>query len=194
MQFHVKLVDAPGTQEIRQGGGEAHWQYLDDNAEHIMGRGPTYTPDMSSFSSTLFFLDFENWEAVREFIDNEPHNINQVYSEVSIRRWENISGRFQREFPRYDDQVNWYLRGFAKPNTHGKWLNLKSEYIEFTAKYDMKNIVEGTKWSGGASLMSMPTREEIDEFLHNDPLYKNGLYEKFSVERFKFGGRPGQIT
>lgn len=202
MQFHVRLIDGPETKEKRFSGREAHWQYLDDHADHIMGRGPTYKADMSDFSSTLFFLDFGSWDDVRTFLANEPHNMNGVYSEIKINRWENISGRFQRDFPRFEGQVNWCLRGFSKPNMHDNWLNLRSEYLDYIKSYETENIVvhgpifndDGTNWTGSASLISMPKRESIDKFLLGDPLHKNELYDNISIEQFKFGGRPGQIT
>ena len=201
MQFHVRLIDGPETQDIRHEGREAHWQYLDDNIDHMIGRGPTYNDDKTGFSSTLFFLEFSDWQAVRSFLANEPHNMNGVYSDISISRWENESGRMQRDFPRHDGQVSWFLRGFAKPDMHGNWLKLKPDHMKYMQSYDNNSVVvrgpiyddEGVEWKGSAGVISVLSREDVEEFLHAEPFYKNGLYERFTIEEFKFGGRPGQV-
>ena len=201
MQFHVRLIDGPGTQETRKSGSEAHWQYLDDNIDHMIGRGPTYKDDRSGFASTLFFLEFSDWQDVRRFLANEPHNMNGVYSDVYINRWENESGRMQRDFPRHSGQVNWFLRGYAKPAMHGRWLQLKSEHLEYMQAFDKNNTVvrgplfddEGAEWKGSASVISIANKEDVEELLHSDTFYKNGLYERCTIEEFKFGGRPGQV-
>jgi hypothetical protein len=51
----------------------------------------------------------------------------------------------------------------------------------------------GEIWEGIAALVTLPD-EAVDAFLDQEPLYKNGLYEDFLIQRFKFGGRPGQVT
>jgi len=62
MQFHVRLIDDPSASEIRLQGREAHWSYLDEHADHFLGRGPTFL-EPGKFLSTIFFLDFADWDA-----------------------------------------------------------------------------------------------------------------------------------
>lgn len=201
MQFHVRLIDDPAASETRFAGREAHWSYLDEHADHFIGRGPTFL-EKDCFLSTVFFLDFADWDAVNSFISNEPHNRNGVYRDIKIWRWKDECGRRQRDFPRTENQTTWYLRGFAKPGTHDKWKTLNAAHDEYLKPYDAANIVvmgsifddPGETWQGTAAILSLPDRGAVDAFLQKEPFYANGLYEDFLIQHFKFGGRPGQVT
>jgi len=201
MQFHVRLIDDASASEIRFQGREAHWSYLDEHADHFFGRGPTFL-EPGNFLSTIFFLDFADWDAVRTFLANEPHNRNGVYQDIKIWRWKDEFGRRQRDFPRTEDQSAWYLRGTSKPGTQEKWRALKGAHTEYLKPLDAANVVvrgsifddAGEEWRGTAAILSLADREAVDAFLAEEPFYANGLYDDFLVQRFKFGGRPGQVT
>jgi uncharacterized protein YciI len=201
MQFHVRLIDDPSASDIRLNGREAHWSYLDAHADRFIGRGPTFLePDR--FLSTVFFLDFAEWDEVNSFLANEPHNTNDVYQDVKVWRWQDELGRRQRDFPRRENQSVWYLRGFAKPGSHGAWQELKAAHSEFCATYDASNFVvrgsifddAGEQWQGSAALIALPDRDAVDAFLGSEPFHRHGLFDDFLVHRYKFGGRPGQVT
>ena len=52
----------------------------------------------------------------------------------------------------------------------------------------------GEFWEGSANLIALPSRADVEAFLADEPFYSNGLYDEVLVERYKFGGRPGQIV
>ena len=201
MQFHIRLIDDPAKHQTRLDGREAHWQYLDDHAEHFYGRGPTFLGAMDKFLSTVFFLEFADWDAVNRFIREEPHYRNGVYEDVSIWRWQDELGRRQRDFPRRDGP-NWYLRGFAKPDADREQSQLAGAYADYCARFDRDSFIvrgsivdaKGESWQGAAALIALPSRDAVDEFLGEDPYYRAGLYSEVLIEQFKFGGRPGQLT
>ena len=118
MYFHIQLIDNPGTPEKRQETREDHWQYFDENAEYFVARGATLSDDGNQILSSVLFVEFDDWPHVRKFVDNEPHKKNGVYKEVHIRRWGFGLKRLQRDFPRKEGQVNWYIRGYGKPGAH----------------------------------------------------------------------------
>ena len=201
MQFHIRLIDDPSASETRLEGREAHWSYLDEHADHFFGRGPTFLePDR--FLSTVFFLEFADWDAVRRFIANEPHNRNGVYQDIKIWRWKDEHGRRQRDFPRNGNPSIWYLRGFGRRGAHDDWQKLRADHDRYCQGQEVARFVvrggvfdeTGETWEGSAALVALPDREAVDAFLDDEPLYKNGLYEDFLIQRFKFGGRPGQVT
>lgn len=53
---------------------------------------------------------------------------------------------------------------------------------------------DGALWEGSASRIALPTRADVEAFLSEEPFYADGLYERALVERYKFGGRAGQIV
>ena len=202
MYFHIQLIDNPETPEKRAVSRPDHWQYFDDHVDSFIARGATYSDDMETFISSVLFVEFDDWDAVRAFIDNEPHNKNGVYKDVIIRRWNKGIERTQREFPRNGDQVAWYFRGFAKPDMHGERMRLLDDHIAYFAPSDVADFITrggvfndaGDEWQGSANLLCLPSRDALQEFLEAEPFYVNGLYERVLIERYKFGGRPGQVV
>ena len=202
MQFHVRLIDDPAHPERRVESREAHWRYFDDHVDHFIARGATRTDDESTFLSSVLFVEFEDWNAVRAFVDAEPNNLNGVYKEVTIRRWGNALGRLQRDFVRPPDLVPWYIRGHGKPGMHETRMALLPAHTEYFRAYDEANfIVRGAvwdedkvEWQGSANLICLESRAAVESFLENEPYYQNGLYESVEIERYRFGGRPGQVT
>jgi len=202
MYFHVQLIDDPAVPERRAAYREAHWAYFDDHRDHFIARGATLTDDMERFISSVLFVEFDGWDEVRRFIDNEPLNRNGVYREVRICRWNHALGRTQRDFPRRDGQACWYIRGFGKPGSNDRRNQLADAHRAYFKPYDSENFIarggvlndDGTLWEGSANLIALPSRADVDAFLSDEPFFKNGLYERVLVERYKFGGRPGQIV
>lgn len=202
MHFHIQLIDNPATPERRGVSREDHWAYFDDHRDHFVARGATTTDDMSATLSSVLFVEFDGWDSVRRFVENEPHNCNGVFEEVRIRRWNHALGRTQRDFPRKDGQVCWYIRGFGKADSNDRRNELADAHRAYFKAYDPENFIarggvlsdDGVLWEGSANLIALPSREAVEEFLAKEPFYTNGLYDHVLVERYKFGGRPGQVV
>jgi uncharacterized protein YciI len=202
MYFHIQLIDNPATPERRAQSREAHWDYFDAHADHFVARGATTTDDGERTLSSVLYVEFDDLEAVRHFVNNEPHNLNGVFGEVRIWRWHHALDRTQREFPRKEGQVCWYIRGFGKQEANDRRNELADAHRAYFADYDAENFIvrggvrdqTGELWEGSANLIALPSRGHVDAFLAKEPFYSNGLYDKVLVERYKFGGRPGQIV
>ena len=202
MHFHIQLIDNPATPELRPRSREAHWDYFDAHADHFVARGATTTDDGERTLSSVLYVAFDDFDAVQRFVDNEPHNRNGVFSEVRINRWHHALGRTQREFPRKENQVCWYIRGFGKPGANDRRNELADAHRAYFAAFDAENFIvrggvrdaTGEFWEGSANLIALPSRADVEAFLADEPFYANGLYDEVLVERYKFGGRPGQIV
>ena len=203
MFFHVQLIDNPKTPEKRAQSRPDHWRYFDEHRVHFIARGATKSDDGEIFLSSVLFVEFENWAEVRSFVDNEPHNRNGVYHDVRVNRWgHGLNPKRQRDFAREDDQVTWYIRGFGKLGMHPKRMDLLQDHLDYFTPFDTDRFIargavrsdDGEEWRGSASLIALPSRDAVQDFLDSEPFYKNGLYERVLVERYIFGGRPGQIV
>lgn len=108
----------------------------------------------------------------------------------------------KRDFPRQEGQVYWYIRGYGKPGSHDRRQETAEAQRAFLAPYDETSIIvrgpilddDGKEWQGSANLICMPSRQDVEAFMADWPYCKNGLYERVLIERFRFGGRPGQIV
>lgn len=202
MYFHIQLIDHPAYSGRRAQSREDHWGYFDDFRDHFIARGATSTDDGTRTLSSILFVEFEGWDEVHKFVDNEPHNKNGVYDNIRINRWSHALGRTQREFPRTNNQLCWYIRGFSTPDRNDQRNELVDAHRAYFAEYDAENFIvrggvldeDGACWQGSANLIVLPSRADVDEFLAREPFYRNGLYDEVLVERYKFGGRPGQIV
>ena len=202
MFFHVQLVDNPETPGKREKSRQDHWKYFDEHREHFVARGATLTDDGKKILSSVLFVEFENQSQVETFVKNEPHNKNGVYGKVSIRRWGCGLKRRQRDFPRNEGQLCWYIRGYGRPNMHEKRMELLSEHRAYFKPYDSDKFIargpifgnDGEEWQGSANLISLPSRQEVQNFLAHEPYCVNDLYDRVVIERYKFGGRPGQTV
>jgi uncharacterized protein YciI len=202
MHFHIQLIDDPATPERRAVSREAHWAYFDEHRNHFIARGATTSDDQSRTLSSVLFVEFDGWDEARHFVENEPHNRNGVFGEVRINRWSHALGRTQREFPRTEEQVCWYIRGFSNPGRNDRRNELVDAHRAYFASYDAEHFIArggvlddaGTLWQGSANLIALPSRAAVEAFLSEEPFYTNRLYDEVLVERYKFGGRPGQIV
>ena len=202
MYFHVQLIDNPETPEQREQSRLDHWQYFDDHREGFIARGATVTDDDKHILSSVLFVEFDDWEQVRTFVNNEPHNKNGVYREVHIKQWGFALKRRQVDFPRKEDQLNWYIRGYGKAAMHEKRQELLSAHRAYFKPYDTEYFIargpifsdDGKEWQGSANLISLPSRQAVNDFLAIEPYYSNDLYDRVMIERYRFGGRPGQVV
>ncbi len=202
MQFHIRLTDDPEAADKRAAFRADHWTYFDDHRDHFIARGATTTDDLERTLSSVIYVEFDTWDDVHAFLAAEPLNRNGVYREVIVRRWRSGIERRQRDFPRRDGQAFWYVRGHGKPGSHVRREEIVEAQRAHLAPFDETHVVargpilddDGNDWQGSANLICMPSRDELEAFLADWPYCKAGLYERVEIERYRFGGRPGQVV
>ncbi len=199
MHFHIQMINDPAAAGRRPKSVEAHWAYLSKHAAHILARGPTVEDDNEkNTTGSIFFVEFPDWDGVRAFIANEPHNNNGIYKEIHVNRWHHALGRSQRDFPGEQSQIHWYVRGYGVPDSSERRKALLGAHRQYFAPYDRDKFIvrgavlddDGEGWLGSACLIALPTRKDVEALMAGEPFFRNGLYERILVQRHKFGGRP----
>ena len=197
MYFHVQMVNDPAAAGRRAQSTPAHWAYLTAHAANIMARGPMVADDDDKQTlGSAFFVEFPAWDAVRSFIANEPHNNNGIYKEIHVDRWEHALGRSQSDFPAELGRIHWYVRGYGVRGKSEQRQALLDAQREYFARHDRDKFIvrgailddQGKEWLGSAALIALPTRKDVEAFIAEEPFCKSGLYERFLVQRHKFGG------
>src|SRR6266540_3178010 len=89
----------PGTEALLEELAEAHWSFMDGYAEAMIARGPTLTPDRTTWTGSMHMVDLPDAQAARVFAFKEPYYRAGVYGEVLVRRWRNVLGRTMWDFP-----------------------------------------------------------------------------------------------
>ena len=85
---------------------------------------------------------------------------------------------------------------------HERREELLSAHRAYFKSYDMENFItrgpilsdDGEEWQGSAILISLPSRQAVNDFLSIEPYHSNDLYDRVTIERYRFGGRPGQVV
>ena len=201
MLFHVRLKDFDPSRR-NSALREAHWTYFEDHADHFIARGATFDDEGKIFRASVIFIDFPDRAAAEAFIADEPLNKAGIFESIEMVRWSNPLGRRQRDFVRRDGQICWYIRGYGKPDTNERRNELFAAHQAYFKPYDADNFIvrggalddDGKMWTGSANLIALPDRGSVEELVAEEPFCKNGLFERVLIERYNFGGRPGQVT
>ena len=106
MEYFFYCRGRPGTQALLEELAEAHWSFMDGYAEQMIARGPTLTPDRTTWTGSMHMVDLPDAQAARVFAFQEPFYRAGVYDEVLVRRWRNELGRTMWDHPA-DDRRSW---------------------------------------------------------------------------------------
>ena len=69
MYFHIRMINDPAAAGRRAQSTQAHWDYLNAHASHMIARGPTVADDNEAETTgSVFFLEFPDWDGVRAFL------------------------------------------------------------------------------------------------------------------------------
>src|SRR6266511_2260761 len=71
----------PGTEALLEELAEAHWSFMDGYAEAMIARGPTLTPDRTTWTGSMHMVDLPDAQAARVFAFEEPYYRAGVYGE-----------------------------------------------------------------------------------------------------------------
>ena len=74
----------PGTEALVDELAEAHWSFMDGYAAAMIARGPTLTPDRTTWTGSMHLVDLPDAEAARVFAFQEPFYRAGVYGEVLV--------------------------------------------------------------------------------------------------------------
>jgi hypothetical protein len=106
----------PGTEAPLAELAEAHWSFMDRYAQAMIARGPTLTPDRTTWTGSMHMVDLPDAQAARVFAFHEPFYRAGVYGEVLMRRWRNVLGRTMWDYPAEPgDDRRFLVIGRGKP-------------------------------------------------------------------------------
>jgi len=170
--------DRPGSAALRDQLIEAHWSYMDEYADQLIARGPTFTDDETPTGS-VHIVDLSGAAAARAFAFDEPNYQAGVYRDVLLRRWRNLLGRTMWEFPGGRTGGNRYLV-----------LGLGTGAADDSVPADRDLIAygpllsdDGSTWLGTAALVRAPDPAAAQAILNP------ARYAAIEVHNWEFGGR-----
>lgn len=190
----------PGTEALLEELAEAHWSFMDRYAEAMIARGPTLTPDRTTWTGSMHMVDLPDAEAARVFAFQEPFYRAGVYGEVLVRRWRNVLGRTMWQFPaELGDDRRFLVIGHGKPGVDATRQALGAARRRWFGEPSHRDGVilrgpllsdDGTAWVGSALLVQLRDRAAVEAMLAGAPYVQAGLYTSVEIHDWQFGGRP----
>ena len=65
MEYFFYCRGRPGTEALADELAEAHWSFMDGYAEAMIARGPTLTPDRTTWTGSMHMVDLPDAQAAR---------------------------------------------------------------------------------------------------------------------------------
>jgi uncharacterized protein YciI len=97
MEFFCYHRDRQGSTPLRNAMVEQHWTYMDQFADTMIARGPTFATD-GTLTGSVHILDLPDAAAARNFAFMEPGYQAGAYRDVMLRRWANRLGTTMWDF------------------------------------------------------------------------------------------------
>jgi uncharacterized protein len=199
VEFFVYGRGRPGSEALAEELAEAHWSYMDDYAEMMIARGPTLTPDRSSWTGSLHLVELPDAQAAQVFAFQEPFYQAGVYDEVLVRRWHNTLGAMMWDYPAaLGDERRFLVIGHAKPGMEAARQALETaqrRWVE-TPGHRAGCILcgpllteDGAGWLGSVLLVQLGDRAAVEAMVASAPYVQAGLYGSLEVHDWQFGGR-----
>ncbi|MDX2562504.1 YciI family protein [Streptomyces sp. TX20-6-3] len=190
MEFLCYHRDRTGSLPLRLALNEAHLAYMDQYAEGMIARGPTFGEDGETLTGSVHILDLPDAGAARAFAFDEPNQQAGAYRDVMLRRWRNVLGRTMWDFPGGRTGGDRFLvigLGVATATAEAVDLGAPSDWEdrEDLIAYGPLLSDDGATWVGTAALVRAPDPEAARGVLATPD-----AYAAVEVHDWQFGGRP----
>jgi len=202
MEYFFYCRGRAGTEALLEKLVEAHWSFMDRYAEAMIARGPTLTPDRTTWTGSMHMVDLPDLQAARVFAFHEPFYRAGVYGEVLVHRWRNVLGRTMWQFPAEPgDDRRFLVIGHGKPGVDADRKELEVAQRRWFREPGHRDglIVrgpllsdDGAAWVGSVLLVQLRDRAAVESMLAGAPYVQAGLYASVEIHDWQFGGRPTQ--
>ncbi|MFF1708543.1 YciI family protein [Streptomyces sp. NPDC058268] len=182
MEFFCYHRDRPGSLTLREKLTEDHWSYMDQYAEELIARGPTFAADGETPTGSVHIVDLPDPAAARAFAFDEPNYQAGAYRDVLVRRWRNTLGRTMWDFPGGASGGNRYLV-IGLGSGQAADLDVPPPGRDGLIAYGPLLSDDGSLWLGTAALVMAPDPATARAVLTPE------RYADVEVHDWEFGGR-----
>jgi uncharacterized protein len=190
----------PGTEALAEELAEAHWSFMDGYAAAMIARGPTLTPDRTTWTGSMHIVDLPDARAAQVFAFQEPFYQAGVYDQVLVRRWRNALGRTMWDHPAEPgDDRRFLVIGRGNPDMEADRQAVEAAQRRWFGERGHRDGIilrgplladDGIGWMGSALLVQLRDRAAVEAMLAGAPYVGAGLYASVAVHDWQFGGRP----
>lgn len=200
MEYFVYCRNKPDVDALRAEHLEAHWAFMDQYDSRMIARGPTLSEDRTAPTGSMHIVDLESEDEAKVFANDEPYAKAGVFDEISIHRWTNALKRTMWDFDGDDANPKFLFIGHGPQGqdvterrndlleAHRAYLNAPGRVEHGILRGPLWDA-SGEEWVGSIFLLEAPDVAFIEAFFADEPYTKDGLYARFEILPWRFGGR-----
>lgn len=194
MHWLIKCRAKPAIDELRVATLPAHTKFLDGYPEVTWYSGPLFTDDNKNAIGSLRLIEFPDRAAAQAYINADPYTKAGIFQSIAIERWRPSLTVRQRDYKRKPDSMQFVVHAHDKPDGEARRAPVREAQQEYLRKHAGIIVArgpllddEGQRMIGSLLILDVANKAEADAFWTGTPIYRAGVYEWSTLERWRFG-------
>ncbi len=194
MHWLIKCRSKPATDSLREATLPAHRNFLDGYPEVTWYSGPLFTDDNKNAIGSLRLIEFPDRAAANAYINADPYTQAGIFQSISIERWKPTFNVRQRDYPRKKDTMQFVIHAHDKADGAARREPLREAQHVYLDRHPNLYIArgpllddEGKQMIGSLIMIDVANKAEADAFWAGLPFNRGGVYERTTMERWRFG-------
>ncbi len=197
MHWLIKCRSKPATDALREATLDAHRNFLDGYPEVTWYSGPLFTDDNKNAIGSLRLIEFADRAAAVTYINADPYTQAGLFEAITIERWKPGLEVRQRDYPRKADTQQFVIHAHDKAagaDSAARRMPLRDAHRDYLNRHHGITIARGPLLDdagnhiiGSLLLLDVSSRAEAEAFWAGEPFNRAGIYERVTLERWRFG-------
>ena len=194
MHWLIKCRSKPNTDDLRLATIDAHRRFLDGYPDVTWYSGPIFTDDNQNAIGSLRLIEFPDRTAAETYIHSDPYTKAGLFEAITVQRWKPALDVRQRDYPRKKDTMQFVIHCLDKPDGGALRAPLEDAHSEYMKAH--RGIIvargallddSGAKSIGAVAILDVTGKAEAEAFWAGAPFNRGGVYERTTIERWRFG-------
>jgi len=194
MHWLIKCRSKPATDALRESTLPAHRNFLDGYPEVTWYSGPLFTDDNKNAIGSLRLIEFPDRAAALSYIHADPYTTAGIFESIIIERWRPGLDVRQRDYPRRPDTMQFVIHARDKADSAARRAPLREAHLAHLNQHKHITVARGPLLDdagdntiGSLILLDVANKAEAEAFWANEPFNRAGVYERVTMERWRFG-------
>ncbi len=194
MHWLIKCRAKPDINALREATLPAHKNFLDGYADVTWYSGPLFSDDNQNAIGSLRLIEFADRAAAETYINADPYTKVGLFEAINIQRWRPGLDVRQRNYPRKDGTTQWIIHTHDKADGAARRAPLRDAHLAYLNQHLNITIARGALLDdagnnpiGSLLMLDVANKAEAETFLTNEPFNKAGVFERATIERWRFG-------
>lgn len=194
MHWLIKCRAKPAIDELRAATLPAHTTFLDGYPEVTWYSGPLFTDDNKNAIGSLRLIEFPGRAAAQAYINADPYTKAGIFESITIERWKPTLEVRQRDYPRKPGTMQFVIHAHDKADGEARRAPVREAQHEYLKRHHNLIVArgpllddEGQRMIGSLLILDVAGKAEAEAFWAGTPISRAGVYERVTMERWRFG-------